>query len=1832
MPPAEVMEPADESAPARAHSFAALHVSNLRALVADMKELVAKSKQPTPEDPASVEPQLSHRDVGDLASDVVDVLVGNEPGLGRDTFRSGATAGKPAPADLEANADHLSKVVAGLTESKITQRILSYERDFEGVGRMAVAIGDIETATHVGILVPGMGSGPSNLQKFIDRARAVYDECLRVAPETNVAVVAWQGYRAPRDIRKGKGEVLSDELAQAGSRLLISDLAHWGTLWRDSAARKVAKLPERPQITLNPHSYGSVVVGNALRKPTAPGGIAGAAKGAVNGFVRELLHQAVQINPVTAGVQTYMKNGDKTEAAAEALKRAVKVAQVATDPSGFSAGQFAWKPGGSIFKRSLNQARAGYTREPLGGGEADYLVLFGSPGTGGTAEDLAIAPWRIFAAAHTKDDVSNSNHFGPDPTHVNFDRTGHVTRLKSEYTPSPGSSRTDHHTSYYDPGRESLTNLAHIIVGNPHKVTRSPKRDSIWGGRQNPLGWLVTNSPTTAKLPDPGHQAPHQSAAEPETGTRRSKRSTDDLSGGREGSTKTAPGQENSFKELDEQLRGTRISPEQQATASEMVDRAIREGLEAKSGLAEAQTVNLDAPVSVLYRPSSPATGLELPNTTRQTRIFTVRQVVLGEIQRENDLTRSGWRLTLVNRPGGMSTALWEAVLSNDVRQQVGDRILQDALKVIDTPQVKSRFLSYARHRVMGALARHFATSRDGSHLSNAVTEAMASEEGEARLVIFNGQVVPNLVAFPYSLDLSQEKYTRRTGKTYLIVSVATGEARLLPAMSIPVGWEQFVRAHLSAYESGRASSVDFRPSSSWHFPRNTDDELPTGSKRLGTHGFFRYYSAFSFRKSGQVYEDLWEAGLTTVRTDMDALSYTPEEQRRDADLRFRRNLASAVCNLATLVALGLTGGAALAVSLVAGGASIASSVFQRQLGEVADRGEERRAAEEDAALGMVFAIAGMALDVGATARLLVKAAPAAKAAAAKKLRWVVTTGRETCLINRIKWGIPGGLPGRTPRERVAGFASALASDETLVKKAFQKSDVCWDAVLRVEELSQVTTAAEVSRLRAATRADRFSEFLGGPEMKAVANSESLRLIPVGERVGIVSADGTQMLHAMTSTGQGRMAGLNNAGVNPRLSPGYVEFDLDQLGLKFDGDGGWTLAAYSGRPVQVSRRPVRVYVHADAPEFRIESMHRLDDGLAELTVSQSRLSDSLLASARDHGEIGPLMLKPSENCEKLMKPVAEFAESEGFTNIRYAGMDIWDNGGPTMNNNHFVVIGSRVGKKTSTDWVFDLSAGQFAGKMDGVDGPLILPIDAWLARYRQNPRSNRLIKMEKFSTRDRATAEFTSQAPRHALDYREGAQLVTRPSWYEPAMKSRPADRTVRFSVRAPGVPEATATAAVGGAPTVSPVAGQPLPTVDVAFRGLLGEAADLVLHPRVRFHIKYVGRIVKIAITPTRDTSATLLDDKGKVLAHAQAEETKTVESPIGVPLTLDVVPVYTVQSGDTLRDVAYYELYDRDRWTEIYALNRHVIGPLEGGQEYLPAVVGQVWHMPEPDPVHSQLRTSAWAPPGYANATGAPAGASPTLEVAPTYTVQPGDTLRSVAYRELGNAARWQEIYALNKDAIANPPHLHGPANRQVWRMPEKNVAPNRTQSKTYWAGPGLPLLPSLADSTFEAAVLKQQQQLDILEQLDKPRRIRELATALKISSATVDRHLAALRGAGLTTETKSGRNTTNSRTPQGTQLLRRRQTIGSIEAAVLEQQLQIQQQRLDILRQLDRPRSTGELAAILKISYATTQHHVAALRTKNLIREEGSSQSTTNTRTLQGTQLLQQVGVSS
>lgn len=137
------------------------------------------------------------------------------------------------------------------TRRPVVAQLLVFEpRAFGGEGRVAVAVGDLDTADHVAFLVPGLGSDVRrSLALLTGDALRVTTASRRQAPSATTATVAWMGYDAPR-----MGDVVGDGAAVAGAGLLAADVL--GV----QAARDVM-----PHLTVVGHSYGSTTAGTALR-------------------------------------------------------------------------------------------------------------------------------------------------------------------------------------------------------------------------------------------------------------------------------------------------------------------------------------------------------------------------------------------------------------------------------------------------------------------------------------------------------------------------------------------------------------------------------------------------------------------------------------------------------------------------------------------------------------------------------------------------------------------------------------------------------------------------------------------------------------------------------------------------------------------------------------------------------------------------------------------------------------------------------------------------------------------------------------------------------------------------------------------------------------------------------------------------------------------------------------------------------------------------------------------------------------------------------------------------------------------------------------------------------------------------------------------------------------------------------------------------------------------------------------------------------------------------------------------------------------------------------
>jgi nucleoid-associated protein YgaU len=78
---------------------------------------------------------------------------------------------------------------------------------------------------------------------------------------------------------------------------------------------------------------------------------------------------------------------------------------------------------------------------------------------------------------------------------------------------------------------------------------------------------------------------------------------------------------------------------------------------------------------------------------------------------------------------------------------------------------------------------------------------------------------------------------------------------------------------------------------------------------------------------------------------------------------------------------------------------------------------------------------------------------------------------------------------------------------------------------------------------------------------------------------------------------------------------------------------------------------------------------------------------------------------------------------------------------------------------------------------------------------------------------------------------------------------------------------------------------------------------------------------------------------------------------------------------------------------------------------------------------PSEPQKTDLSEAPSGGASTASTTATGKPLPEPVPelkTYTVEPGDNLRSIAERFYGDTDQWQRVYEANKDRLNNPDPL--------------------------------------------------------------------------------------------------------------------------------------------------------------------------------------------------------------
>jgi hypothetical protein len=119
--------------------------------------------------------------------------------------------------------------------------------------RVAMALGDLDTADAVAVLVPGIGNTPADdLGGLVVSARHVGAAAQAAAPGATVATLVWLGYRPPATV----GATVTRMAAWRGGPALAATLA-------GLAAARSATGTGQPRVTVVAHSYGTLVVDEA---------------------------------------------------------------------------------------------------------------------------------------------------------------------------------------------------------------------------------------------------------------------------------------------------------------------------------------------------------------------------------------------------------------------------------------------------------------------------------------------------------------------------------------------------------------------------------------------------------------------------------------------------------------------------------------------------------------------------------------------------------------------------------------------------------------------------------------------------------------------------------------------------------------------------------------------------------------------------------------------------------------------------------------------------------------------------------------------------------------------------------------------------------------------------------------------------------------------------------------------------------------------------------------------------------------------------------------------------------------------------------------------------------------------------------------------------------------------------------------------------------------------------------------------------------------------------------------------------------------------------------
>ena len=133
----------------------------------------------------------------------------------------------------------------------VSQLYLYDPAAFDGDGRVAISVGDLDTADNVSVSVPGLTTDMNSISGNVTNVGDLYDATRSMHPDQTMAGLAWIGYDAPSGLDSGRVG-FEGSATDGGNRLA------------DTLDGIRASQDERSHLTVIGHSYGSTTMGHAL--------------------------------------------------------------------------------------------------------------------------------------------------------------------------------------------------------------------------------------------------------------------------------------------------------------------------------------------------------------------------------------------------------------------------------------------------------------------------------------------------------------------------------------------------------------------------------------------------------------------------------------------------------------------------------------------------------------------------------------------------------------------------------------------------------------------------------------------------------------------------------------------------------------------------------------------------------------------------------------------------------------------------------------------------------------------------------------------------------------------------------------------------------------------------------------------------------------------------------------------------------------------------------------------------------------------------------------------------------------------------------------------------------------------------------------------------------------------------------------------------------------------------------------------------------------------------------------------------------------------------------